>query len=54
MRRISISTDNSVTGAPIPAAAWLMLTLGVAAQAAGTLVVSIPAYLIPYLHTERG
>jgi MFS family permease len=33
---------------------WLMLTIGVAAQAAGTLVVSTPAFLIPLLHTERG
>jgi MFS family permease len=31
-----------------------MLSIGVAAQAAGTLVVSTPAFLIPLLHTERG
>jgi MFS family permease len=31
-----------------------MLTLGVAAQAAGTVFVSTPAFLIPLLHTERG
>lgn len=31
-----------------------MLVLVVAAQAAGTLVVSTPAYVIPYLHAERG
>ena len=31
-----------------------MLALGVAAQAAGTLLVSIPAYLIPLLHTTQG
>lgn len=32
--------------------AWTMLALGVAAQAAGTLVVSAPALLIPYLHGQ--
>lgn len=31
-----------------------MLTLGVAAQAAGTVFVSTPAFLIPLLHTDRG
>lgn len=31
-----------------------MLALGVAAQAAGTLLISTPAYLIPLLHLERG
>lgn len=31
-----------------------MLALGVAAQAAGTLLVSVPAYLIPLLHTAHG
>ncbi len=34
------------------ARAWSMLALGVAAQAAGTLVVSTPALLIPYLHAH--
>ncbi|GLY33638.1 MFS transporter [Kineosporia sp. NBRC 101731] len=38
----------------VPRAAWRMLGLGVAAQAAGTLLVSTPAYLIPLLHVERG
>jgi sugar phosphate permease len=33
---------------------WLMLTLGVGAQAAGTVLISTPAFLIPFLHTERG
>ena len=31
-----------------------MLGLGVAAQAAGSLLVSAPAYLIPLLHLQRG
>ena len=31
-----------------------MLGLGVAAQTAGTVFVSAPAFLIPFLHTERG
>lgn len=34
--------------------AWTVLTLGVAAQTAGTVFVSVPAFLIPLLHTERG
>ena len=38
----------------IPARAWRMLALGVAAQAAGTVFVSTPAFLIPLLHNERG
>jgi MFS family permease len=38
----------------IPAAAWRMLALGVAAQAAGTLLLCTPAYLIPLLHVTRG
>jgi MFS family permease len=38
----------------IPIAAWRMLALGVLAQAAGTLVVSTPAYLIPLLHLQEG
>ncbi|MFD4958466.1 MFS transporter [Microbacterium sp. NPDC058389] len=37
-----------------PTKAWVMLALGVAAQAAGTMLVSTPAYLIPMLHTEQG
>jgi MFS family permease len=38
----------------IPAAAWRMLALGVAAQVAGTVLISAPAYLIPLLHLDRG
>lgn len=37
-----------------PARAWAMLTLGVLAQAAGTMLVSAPVYLIPLLHLEQG
>ena len=33
---------------------WLMLSFGVLAQASSTVVVSMPAFLIPLLHTERG
>lgn len=33
---------------------WLMLVLGVVAQASSTVFVSTPAFLIPLLHTERG
>jgi MFS family permease len=45
---------SGATPEPIPAAAWRMLALGVAAQAAGTLLISTPAYLIPLLHLRRG
>ncbi|MDT0234120.1 MFS transporter [Curtobacterium sp. BRB10] len=40
---------RSTTTPPVSARAWTMLALGVAAQAAGTLVVSAPALLIPHL-----
>ncbi|HEY5222239.1 MAG TPA: MFS transporter [Microbacteriaceae bacterium] len=33
---------------------WLMLALGVFAQASATVLVSTPAFLIPLLHTQRG
>ncbi len=39
---------------PVPAAAWRMLALGVGAQAAGSVFLSTPAYLIPLLHLQRG
>ncbi len=41
---------------PMPNAgrAWTVLGLGVAAQTAGTIFVSTPAFLIPLLHAERG
>jgi sugar phosphate permease len=41
-------------GVSVPNRAWVMLAVGVAAQAAGTVFVSTPAFLIPVLHTERG
>jgi MFS family permease len=49
-----MSTDAAARPDAIPVAAWRMLGLGVAAQAAGTLLVSTPAYLIPLLHLHRG
>nr|WP_307786085.1 MFS transporter [Rathayibacter sp. SD072] len=33
---------------------WLMLAIGVAAQAATTVFVSVPPFLIPLLHTQYG
>ena len=42
----------TTTSSATTARAWSMLALGVAAQAAGTLVVSAPALLIPYLHAH--
>src|SRR6185295_12266016 len=33
---------------------WLMLAVGVLAQSATSVVQSVPAFLIPLLHTERG
>jgi MFS family permease len=49
-----MTISDSVTRASIPAAAWRVLALGVAGQAAGTVLVSAPAYLIPLLHLHRG
>jgi MFS family permease len=46
--------STTVEETRISVAAWRMLALGVLAQAAGTLVVSTPAYLIPLLHLQRG
>jgi MFS family permease len=42
------------TGQAVPAAAWRMLGLAVAAQAAWAMLGSTPAYLIPLLHLHRG
>lgn len=46
----SLDVDPSIP----PRRAWLMLGLGVAAQTAGAVFVTTPAFLIPLLHTERG
>lgn len=45
---------RAAPAARTPAAAWRMLVLGIAAQAAGSLLVSTPVYLIPLLHVQRG
>jgi MFS family permease len=49
-----LSETTTSSTVRVPRAAWRMLALGVAAQAAGTLLVCTPAYLIPWLHQERG
>lgn len=49
-----VSGANPQASEPVPAGAWRMLALGVAAQAAGTLLITTPAYLIPLLHLQRG
>jgi MFS family permease len=51
---MAVRYAKSAEREPVPAGAWRMLALGVAAQAAGTLLISTPAYLIPLLHLERG
>ncbi|MGX1696485.1 MFS transporter [Microbacterium keratanolyticum] len=48
-----LSAAHRAQAAP-PARAWVMLVAGLLAQASGTLFVSTPAFLIPYLHAERG
>ena len=48
------ATRERVPGDQPPAKAWRMLALGVSAQAAGSLFLSTPAYLIPLLHLDRG
>lgn len=40
--------------AAVPVRAWVVLALGLLAQAAGTLLVSAPVYLIPLLHLQLG
>jgi sugar phosphate permease len=50
----STSTARAATAARIPPRAWLNLALGVAAQAAGTVFINTPAFLILLLHTQRG
>lgn len=47
---------TTLSAAPFPHAtrAWTALVLGVAAQTAGTVFVTTPAFLIPLLHSERG
>jgi MFS family permease len=47
-------TTITPTRERVPASAWRMLALGVSAQAAGSLFLSTPAYLIPLLHLDRG
>ncbi|WP_430592215.1 MFS transporter [Humidisolicoccus flavus] len=38
----------------VPRRAWRMLVLVIAAEISGTVLVTTPAFLIPYLHGERG
>ena len=38
----------------VPARAWVVLTLGLLAQAVGTMLVSAPVYLLPLLHLDLG
>ena len=47
-------TPTNTTMIAIPRMAWRMLVLGVAAQASGSFLVAIPAFLIPILHTQGG
>ncbi len=49
-----MTTLESIPSAVRSRRAWSSLTLGVAAQTAGTLFLSTPAFLIPLLHSERG
>jgi MFS family permease len=53
-RMTSTPTAARGTREAVPAAAWRMLGLGVAAQASGSVLVAAPAYLIPLLHLHRG
>jgi MFS family permease len=49
-----MTITSTPTRERVPASAWRMLALGVSAQAAGSLFLSTPAYLIPLLHLDRG
>ncbi|HEU0163651.1 MAG TPA: MFS transporter [Thermomicrobiales bacterium] len=48
------ATTSATTRELSPARRWSMLGLGMGAQAAGTVFVNAPAFLIPTLHDERG
>jgi sugar phosphate permease len=50
----STRTARDATAARIAPRAWANLALGVAAQAAGTVFINAPAFLILLLHTQRG
>ena len=52
--RSADGTTKPRTASRVPRQAWLALALGLLAQAAGTMLVSAPVYLIPLLHLERG
>ncbi len=54
MTQTTTTTTHRPERMPHAGRAWSMLGLGVAAQTAGTVFVSAPAFLIPFLHTERG
>ena len=49
-----MAISTAPTRERVPGSAWRMLALGVSAQAAGSLFLSTPAYLIPLLHLDRG
>jgi sugar phosphate permease len=48
------ATTPADRAAHIPPRAWANLALGVGAQAAGTVFINTPAFLILLLHTQRG
>lgn len=50
----STTTTRAANAARISPRAWLNLGLGVGAQAAGTVFINTPAFLILLLHTQRG
>jgi sugar phosphate permease len=50
----STATVRAARAARIHPLAWLNLGLGVGAQAAGTVFINTPAFLILLLHTQRG
>ncbi|WP_336661895.1 MFS transporter [Leucobacter sp. USHLN154] len=49
-----MSHESARSSDAVPARAWAVLVLGLLAQAAGTMLVSAPVYLIPLLHLELG
>ena len=48
------TTTTPGTGPVVTPRAWTMLAIGIGAQVAGTVFVTLPAVLIPYLSTTRG
>ncbi|WP_053351295.1 MFS transporter [Leucobacter musarum] len=48
------ASDAAARSTRVPAKSWMMLALALLAQAAATMLITAPVYLIPMLHLEQG